>query len=337
MSTGTMIQFLYGKVLPLATIFHVAFLWASKSVLWESSSSSMVWESSESLASSSFVSSIVSFFIQNNNESLPPPPGPYPQLGALLYLFHKHSPRLHVELIYIPFLNIHLSDKAPVYFTIFWLMLRRSLTLDTYLPLLFGILAGKICTDRNCNMVVGAGGIGKHKSWVDWKGPFPVFICNFFGRFIDRLGWMDHRFSMVVPVVSPMMLPVLNNGVNNGSNNRRNQQQQQSMFDNNEAPVDPLVAALAASLAESMATQQPPPTPRTTNTSTDTTSLNNHASSSEEPSTNNTTVVTVDPPPPKEEDVQILIDMGFHKDIATQVLTDNGGNVEQAANRLLEG
>lgn len=71
--------------------------------------------------------------------------GPYPQLGAVLYLFHKYTPRLHPKFFGI--LGFDFSEKSLTYGLCFQVIFSGGLA--TVLPSVFGLLAGMLSVNLN--------------------------------------------------------------------------------------------------------------------------------------------------------------------------------------------
>ena len=73
--------------------------------------------------------------------------GPYPLLGAVLYLYHVYTPRLHPKFFGV--LGMDFSEKALTYGLCFQVM--ASGGVSTAIPTLFGFLAGMICVNISKN------------------------------------------------------------------------------------------------------------------------------------------------------------------------------------------
>lgn len=67
--------------------------------------------------------------------------GPYPQLGAMLYLFHAYTPRLNMKFL-CACLGLNLSEKCLTYIMVFWFATHAGL--GSSLPTLCGFLAGAL-------------------------------------------------------------------------------------------------------------------------------------------------------------------------------------------------
>jgi hypothetical protein len=67
--------------------------------------------------------------------------GPYPQLGAVLYLYHKYTPRLHPKFFGV--LGYDFSEKSLTYGLCAQVVLSGGWS--TVIPSLFGCLAGSMC------------------------------------------------------------------------------------------------------------------------------------------------------------------------------------------------
>mmetsp|Transcript_23537 Transcript_23537/g.33015 ORF Transcript_23537/g.33015 Transcript_23537/m.33015 type:complete len:337 (-) Transcript_23537:171-1181(-) len=70
--------------------------------------------------------------------------GPYPLVGALFYLFHVYTPRMHPRFFGI--LGFHFSEKAIQYALCFQVMVIGSVRFQGLVPSVAGIMAGFLCS-----------------------------------------------------------------------------------------------------------------------------------------------------------------------------------------------
>ena len=75
--------------------------------------------------------------------------GPYPQLGAVLALYHKFTPRLHPKFFGI--LGYHFSEKSITYGLCAQEMLSRGIS--TIVPTMIGFLSGMLCVNFSENQL----------------------------------------------------------------------------------------------------------------------------------------------------------------------------------------
>jgi len=89
----------------------------------------------------------------NNTSESSFAPGPYPHIGALLYLYHRYTPKQHPRLFGL--LGIHFSEKAFIY----GLALQSTISSGWYsvLPVAVGYLAGRFATSPSLHTLLGAG------------------------------------------------------------------------------------------------------------------------------------------------------------------------------------
>lgn len=73
--------------------------------------------------------------------------GPYPQLGAVLYLFHRYTPRLHPKFFGI--LGFDFSEKSLTYGLCLQIIFSGGL--GTIIPTVFGFLAGMLSVNLSNN------------------------------------------------------------------------------------------------------------------------------------------------------------------------------------------
>jgi len=86
--------------------------------------------------------------------------GPYPQLGAMLCLYHKYTPRLHPKFFGV--LGLDFSEKALTYGLCFQVIFSGGF--GTIIPTMFGFAAGMLCVTWSCRelpdfVYVAAGGV----------------------------------------------------------------------------------------------------------------------------------------------------------------------------------
>merc|ERR1712045_455330 len=111
--------------------------------------------------------------------------GPYPQIGALLYLFHMFTPRIHPKFFGV--LGFNLSEKVFTYFFIFQLVFSGGSS--TIIPTMCGFLAGMLS-------------ISPKTLFGRYDLTFPAFIhvaCGVVGR---ALG-LDSLYPC--PIVAPRL------------------------------------------------------------------------------------------------------------------------------------
>lgn len=123
--------------------------------------------------------------------------GPYPQIGALLFLFHLYTPRIHPKFFGI--LGLDTSEKAFTYFFIFQLVFSGGAS--TVIPTLCGFVAGMLSISAKTPL--GRSDLG-----------FPQFIhrlCSIVGH---ALG-LDNLYSC--PIVAPRLrMSSVSSGTNSG-------------------------------------------------------------------------------------------------------------------------
>ena len=73
--------------------------------------------------------------------------GPYPQIGAVLYLFHRYTPRLYPKFFGV--LGFDFSEKAVTYGLCMQVIFSGGLS--TIIPTVFGVLAGMISVGLSVN------------------------------------------------------------------------------------------------------------------------------------------------------------------------------------------
>lgn len=111
--------------------------------------------------------------------------GPYPQIGALLYLFHIFTPRIHPKFFGI--LGLDISEKAFTYFFIFQITFNGGAS--TFIPTLCGFLAGMISISTKTPL-------------GSYNLEFPAFIHRL-SSVVGRTSGLDSLY--LCPIVAPRL------------------------------------------------------------------------------------------------------------------------------------
>jgi len=140
---------------------------------------------------SSFISTIFELIVFNIFFDIDRYSGPYPQLGAVLALYHKFTPRLHPKFFGV--LGYDFSEKSMIYGLCAQVILSGGLS--TIIPTFVGFLSGLLCVNLSetelpefvytMGLVVGKAFVDECKfsccvilCFLVWHHPHPVFTAD---------------------------------------------------------------------------------------------------------------------------------------------------------------
>jgi len=244
-------------------------------------------------------------------------PGPYPHIGALLYLYHHYTPKQHPQLFGI--LGIDFSEKALTYG--FALQSITSGGWSSFLPAAVGYAAGYIASSPLLGLVFGRG-------W--WEVvPLPGFVLRLAAGVGRVLGLDVLRYAPTTGVIGgaggemrrglqsvyggdvgrdgQVLMPdaggfgmMRRNPRGGGGGGRAN-----GLGYAPGVPTDPTNAAIGDGVPIAPTIGQ--------------------------------FLAPLPPPPPELEAIERLIAMGFGREAVVAALQDTDNNVGAAANQLLSG